>query len=832
MTRRILPLDRLRDLLPSARGLTSAEIRERRARYGPNDIIEIPGRPFLDLVRDTAKDPMIWFLVGTGVIYALIGERVEALTLLVAILPLIGMDAFLHRRTRASTAGLESRLASTASILRDGSEIEVRATEVVPGDLALVSAGDVFPADGIVIDETGLQVDESALTGEAYPIRKTSIDKTPADGEEPFVEGTHWGFAGTRVLTGNARLRVVFTGGETLYGEIVRSAVRGEHARTPLQAAIANLVSVLVGAAALMCLILAFVRLRQGYGWVDALVSAVTLAVAAIPEEFPVVFTFFLGVGVYRLAKRQALVRRAVSVENIGRTSTICSDKTGTITEGRLSLTHLVPAPGIAPEQLLGLAALASRYDSHDPLDTAILQETGARGALSQGQEILATFPFTEDRKRETVVLREAGAMLLAATKGAAEVVLGMAALDDAAREHWMRQVIDLAEAGHKVIACASRPLADGSWAGGEPDRGFTMSGLLALEDPVREGVAQAIHRCAEVGIHTIMVTGDHPATALAVAREIGLGGGQPVVISGDEMESRLSGSGALLERVDVIARAVPSQKLTLVRALQASGEIVAVTGDGVNDVPALQAADIGVAMGERGTRSAREASSIILLDDNFRTIVRAIGEGQQLFKNLTLSFEYLLAIHIPLVTTAALIPLAGFPLLYLPIHIVWLEMIIHPTAMLAFQDLPDEDRLEPARRERAERLFSSRDWAIIGGTGLLITALVTLGYLNSLDMHQNAGHGRAMALAILTLSSAALCATLSRLRAWAPRVIAAGTVVLSVALIQTPPLARLLHLKSLHWTDWGIAAAGATLAAMLPMRLGRHKARPKSAHR
>lgn len=409
MTRRPLPVDRLQGLLPGERGLTASEVQERQQRYGLNDIVEVSGNRWLELARDTAMDPMIWFLVGVSLLYGVLGEAIEALTLFAAVVPLVGIDAFLHRRTRASTEGLASRLATRATVIRDGAPVEVAAAEIVPGDLAVVSVAEPFPADGIIVAGAELQVDESVLTGEAYPIRKRPLADVPHDGGEPAVETEYWAFAGTRLLTGRATLRVAFTGPETVYGEIVRSAVSGTRARTPLQTAVAGLVSVLVAAAAVMCLVLAFVRVRQGFGWMDAVVSALTLAVAAIPEEFPVVFTFFLGVGVYRLAKRQALVRRAVSVENIGRVTCICSDKTGTITEGRLHLTHLVPADDMADTRLLTLAAIAARQESNDPLDAAILREAEARGARAGGFEVLETFPFTEDCRRETAIVRAHG---------------------------------------------------------------------------------------------------------------------------------------------------------------------------------------------------------------------------------------------------------------------------------------------------------------------------------------------------------------------------------------------------------------------------------------
>lgn len=825
---RPLPLDRLCGLLTGAGGLDSAQAEAQRRRFGRNDIAEAETRRWRDLLRDTARDPMIWFLAGTAALYGALGELVEAGTLLVAVLPLIGMDALLHWRTQASTEGLRSHLATAATVWRDGALAAIAVGDVVPGDLAVVEAGAAFPADGIIVGGRELQVEESALTGESYPVRKHALAAIPANDPEVAIDAAHWGLAGTRLLTGQASLRVAFTGGETLYGEIVRSA-RGAHERTPLQAAIAHLVTVLLAAAAVVCVVLGIVRVRQGYGWVDAVVSALTLAIAALPEEFPVVFTFYLGVGVYRLARRQALVRRAVSVENIGRISCICSDKTGTITEGRLQLTHLVPAEGIGEDRLLALAAVASQPRGHDPLDLAIRQAAAARAPAPAVEEI-ERIPFTEGTRRETAIVRGTGAQagaVFAASKGAAEVILDMARLDAAQREDWTARAAALAGEGHKVIACAWQGLDDAGWTSGAPQHGYQMAGLLAFEDPVRVGVAEAIARCRQAGIHTIMVTGDHPLTARAVADQIGLGGGAPRVITATQMEQHLAaGADAELDAVDVIARAVPSQKLGLVRALQRRGEIVAVTGDGVNDVPALQAADVGIAMGERGTRSAREVAAIVLLDDNFRTIVRAIAEGRQLFLNLQRSFAYLVMIHIPLVITAALIPLAGYPVLYRPIHIVWLELIIHPTAMLVFQDLPAADRLAPLGRRRAARFFSNADWLRIALVGAMLTAMVSAGYARSLGAGGDVAHARAMALALLTTASAGITAALSRLRTRSARGVTAATLALSAALIQIPSLAHLLHLQPLHLDDWGLALAGALLVGTAVLLRVRHSDR------
>ncbi|XXF81422.1 cation-transporting P-type ATPase [Myxococcaceae bacterium GXIMD 01537] len=816
-----IPVHRLPAPLDDSRGLDAGEVRERRARYGPNDVLARTHRTALQVLRETVGDPMLWFLVGTSGLYLVLGEHTEGLVLLLAIVPLLGMDAFLHRRTRASTEGLQSRLAARARVLRDGHEQVVPANEVVVGDLVRVDAGEHFPADGLIVRGEGLQAEESSLTGESLPVRKRPLHQLPL-GAEPAVEARHWGLAGTRLLTGSAWVRIALTGKDTLYGGIVRSAAQGKHARTPLQQAVAHLVAVLMCVAAVMCAVLAFVRWRQGFGWMDALLSAATLGVAALPEEFPVAFTFFLGAGVYRLARRQALVRRAVSVENIGRVTCICSDKTGTLTEGRLRFALVSPAPGVHANELLRTAAFASREEGGDPLDAALLEEASRVLPGLARPRVEATFPFTEERQRETAVVEDGEGLLLAAVKGAPERVLSLCGMDAAARVEWEQRVSRLAGEGRKVIASASQSLELAPWRGGEPERGFRFLGLLAFEDPVRPGVPEAIRECREAGLRTVMVTGDHPAAAQAVARRLGLGGARPRVLTGEELEARLHEDGAV-PRVDVVARAVPAQKFALVTALQRRGEVVAATGDGVNDVPALQAADVGIAMGERGTRSAREVASIVLLDDDFGTLVRAIAEGRQLFRNLQGCFLYLLLIHIPLVVTAALIPLAGYPLLFLPIHIVWLELIIHPTAMLAFQAAARPGRLEPPRRLGAARFFSAGEWATLVAVGGLVTVGLVWSYDQSLGARRDVEHGRAVALATLTLASAVFTAVLTGLRTRTARWVCALTLGLSLLLIQVPRLAVLLELHPLHADDWARVAAGVAVAS-LPLGLSRSR--------
>ncbi len=804
--RRDIPASRFRDLGNSDQGLPSSQVQERRNTYGPNAIVSGTGWNWLDVLRSTLSDPMIWFLAGTALLFVWLGDYGEATVLALALLPIAGMDAYLHRRTQISTEGLTSRLAATALVVRDGTEVELPAEELVPGDLVIVAAGSYFPADGVIVGGEALQADESTLTGEALPIRKDPLTDFAAGPEGISVDGLHWGMAGTRLLTGQARVRIVFTGADTLYGEIAHLSQSSLSETTPLQKEIGRLVRVLLVAALVLCLVLAVVRFMQGYGPVDALLSALTLAIAAIPEEFPVVFSFFLGVGVYRLAHRQALVRRAVVVESIGRVTCICTDKTGTLTEGQLTLVDTFPADDMDRLALLRLAATASRAETDDPMDLLLLDAA----APSDGQ-VARLFPFTEDRRRETVVIADTTGDLQAIVKGAPETVLEMSSLSEDAREAWLAQTRTLGDMGHKVIAVASRPLA--AAVSDEPSEGYVFAGLLSFADPVRPGVVEAVRTAQAANIRVIMITGDHARTAEAIAREIGIGGADPCVVDGADLATYLDGNDTVVQ-VDVVARCTPAQKLALVEALRREGELVAVTGDGVNDAPALRGADIGIAMGQRGTQAAREVASIVLLDDNFATIIRAIGEGRQLFENLRQSFAYLLMVHAPLVATAALIPLLGYPLLYLPIHIVWLELIIHPTALLVFQNLPSNDGLAPASRGRRRRFYARRAWFSIGLVSVVATAVIVSGYIMNLGIEQDVAHARSMAMAALITASAAITAVLSRLRSRNAVIAVATTMGSAIFAIQFPPMADLLHLSPLHFVDWLAAIGGGLLVS------------------
>lgn len=788
-------------------GLSISEVKAQGLRFGANDIVEVAGNPWIELFQDTAKDPMIWFLIGIGSVFFLTGEVADGITLFLAVFPLLFMDAFLHWRTRASTALLKGQMSSRIKVRRDSRDVEIDSREIVPGDLLVVGEGILLPADGVFEVSRDIQMDESALTGESLPIKKKQIELdlfSLSSHREVKVPAHTLGYAGTRILAGSGLVRVILTGSQTSYGEIVQSVSRMPHERTPLQKSMNRLIQILIIAAAFLCGLLALVRVYQGHGWLDALLSAATLAVAAIPEEFSVVFTFFLGVGIYRLAKRRALVRRAVSVENIGRITQICTDKTGTITAGRLTLTHLDAVSGNT--DILLSAAFVASSSSIDPLDLAIHEVVREKGIPLPIR--LKAIPFTEDRKRETGFVRQSDNSIMAYMKGAPENILAMSVVTPENREYWGKRITEWAKTGHKVIGIATKQqvLLDQE---NEPDSGFEFCGLLAFEDPPRPEVAGAMSYCRQSGIRVLMLTGDHPETAAAIAKDAGLTLGTPIVVSAEDDPAKfeldwLNQNPKFLKGIDVVARCTPMQKYRIVMALKLAGEIVAVTGDGVNDVPALKAADIGIAMGERGTRSAKEVSSIILADDNFSTIVNAIREGRQLFRNLAMSFEYLLLIHIPLVLGAAIVPLIGYPLVYLPVHIVWLELVIHPTALFAFQTVASANHDEVSNRKF---FFSPYQILTICFIGIVLSFALGWVFLSRLSDYASPEQARSMAMALLTSWSAGITFYLPCFRSQVANILSCVTVLSSVALIQCSDHLEFLHLVPLRFSDWLVIA-------------------------
>lgn len=798
--------DRIHHSIDPSWNLTHQEAEKRLNQFGFNDIQAIKTNPWLILCLSTLQDPMLWFLLITGLLFLCLGNNQEATVLFVALIPLIGMDFFLHYRTESASEHLLHQLTTKAQVVRNNLTLTIPARDIVPGDLVIVNAGSPFPIDGLILSGKHLQVDESVLTGESLPVAK-SILKIDAFQQSLPIDEEHWGFAGTKLLTGQAYVRVVYTGQDSFYGQILTQTMAARKSKTPLQLSIAKLVNRLILVATCLCIILANVRLFQGFGWVDALLSAATLAVAALPDEFPVVFTFFLGVGVYRLAQSNTLVRRAASVENLGRITTICTDKTGTLTEGQFKIVQYLLSENMTQESFLESLGMASRMESGDLLDLTILMECTKKGIVSP--KILHTIPFTEDRKRETGFIENKDGYWII-TKGAPETLLKLCSMNIEEHQNWLKKIEMLAMHGHKVIACASihmNTLENFN----EPLSGYTFLGLVAFKDPLRKGVKEAISECLANGIKVLMITGDHPQTALGIAHDIGMGSQKPPrVILAEELPKF---TPQMLRQIDVIARAIPMEKYNIVKQLQSLGEIVAVTGDGINDVPALKTADIGISMGGRGSESAREVSDMILLDDNFSTIVHAIAEGKRLYSNLKACFHYLLLIHIPFVLSAALIPLWGYPLIYTPVEIVFLELIIHPTALLVFQNLPHSPQDKPFQKNIA--FFTPKEWGVILIIGLVSTMALMLGYVFNLSQHSWI-YARTFSIGLLSLMSFIFAAQVNVFKNLKATLILLGLLGMSLMIFTLPSLAYVFDFALLTQTSWLLLILIASLIGLM----------------
>lgn len=791
-------------------GLSAIEARQRLVTFGPNALVpEAPSGGIRHVLVQVLTDPMSVLLVIASAVYLALGDVVDAVVTFAALLPIAAVTVVLELRGERALASLRRLAAPTALVIRDGVEQHVPALDVVPGDVLVVREGDVIAADGRLVSGTELVVDESTLTGESLPVTKTS-----AAGDADL-------FAGTTVLAGRATANVLTTGRATRYGAIGQLVASAEQPQTPLQALIRRLVVQLSIVAAVFCVAVVGIELWRGMDFASALIAGVSLAMAAIPEEFPMVFALYLGLGAWRLARDRALVRRLVGVETLGATSVICTDKTGTLTLGTIEVAALWTAPHASEGDLLRAAVLASEPRPYDPLDQAIVRFAAAHGTgvdeLHAG-ELVRDHTFDTAERYLTHVWRHDG-VLSAHAKGALEGIAGRGITGGgevradafAANERFAGQ-------GMRVIAVASSTRVNEHGDRADDESQLALVGLVAFADPVRPGVAEALADCRAAGVRVIVITGDHPVTAKAVAESLGLA--HVRVATGADLDAAEDeGLATLVSTVDIFARTRPEQKHRIVRALRAQGHVVAMTGDGTNDAPALREADIGIAMGRRGTDVARSAATLVLLDDNFATIVAAVRDGRRIFENLRRSFSYLIAFHAPLLVSALVVPLVGAPLLLLPIHLVWLELLVHPTASLVFEsDQAADDLMRRPPRGRGTGLLDRGALAGLLARGLALTAGVLGLYLYALGSGASAEAARGLAVAALIFGQVLLVMIeragdrlLWRVGLAGNRALVwiLGATLGSLVLVEyVGPLASLLRLTPPSLGGWLVAAA------------------------
>src|SRR5574340_1154676 len=762
-------------------GLATAEAQKRAVHFGPNEIRERAQRGPWRMLLDQFADFMILVLLLAAVISGIVGDVKDTIAIVV-IVALNAVIGFIQEfRAERAMAALKALAATTARVLRDGQVMDIPASGVVPGDVVLLEAGNVAPADMRLLETAQLKVDEATLTGESVTVEKHS--RALEQAELPLGDRRNMAYKGTVASHGRGRGIVVATGMATELGKIAALLEQDGELRTPLQKRLAQFGKRLALAALAICAIVFMVCVLRGESAVLMFLTAVSLAVAAIPEALPAVVTISLALGARKMVKKHALVRRLPAVETLGSVTYICSDKTGTLTQNKMKMEavfadgRLLPAgakaPAVAPWPLLFRAlalnndARRSRQDrvSGDPTEVALFLAALDAGCDKEVLEAeaprLKELPFDSERKRMTT-LHRAESGVIAFTKGAPESVLeccdrvlGREGEADIARQVILEAAERMAADGLRVLAVACRswtalPEADDPQ---QIEAGLTFLGLVGLMDPPRHEAEEAVSLCRSAGITPVMITGDHPATARAIAQRVGIIDGGGGVMTGAEL-SRLSQEEfeAQVRQVRVYARVDPEQKIRIVRALQKQGEFVAMTGDGVNDAPALKRADIGVAMGKGGTAVAREASALVLLDDNFATIVAAVREGRRIFDNIRKFIKYTMTSNAGEIWTIFLAPFLGLPIPLLPIHILWINLVTDGLPGLALTAEPAERNVmqRPPRRPD-ESIFARGLWQHMVWVGLLMGGVAL--FTQACAMQAGSAHWQSMVFTVLTLS-------------------------------------------------------------------------------
>lgn len=825
------------DSHPSLRGLSDAEASARFARYGPN---ELPARAVRDvraIVLETLREPMFVLLLGAAGLYLVLGDLAEGLFLLAGAGAAIGLVIFQETRSEQALAALRALAQPRARVLRAGIARLVPSRELVPDDIIIIGEGDRIPADALLVTGDVLSVDESLLTGESAPVTKQAHARDGGSDANAHV------FAGTLVVRGQSLAQVAHTGVHSALGKIGRSLAEIDQGPTPLQKTAGRLVGLLGALALGFCVLvaIAFGLLRND--WTGGFLAGVTVAIALIPEEFPMVLAVFLALGAWRLATHKVLVRRSAIIETLGGATMLCVDKTGTLTENRMRLdrvwihgqSHDLAAADQSEHvrALLGYAALASNVRAVDPMDRAIHEARGASPPLFDlsNAEPARSWPLRPELTAVTQLWRIRDGTLLAAAKGAPEAIFRLCRLDETAIAPLHDAVERFAADGLRVLGVAyCRP--DRDFPDRPEDAAFEFAGLAGFIDPLRADVAAALDEARAAGIAVMMITGDHPATALAIARAAGIDTGAGALTGADIAALPLPTLREHLRKGRVFARVSPEQKLIIVEALKANGEIVAMTGDGVNDAPALEAAHIAIAMGRKGSDVAREAADLVLLDDGFASIVGGVRLGRRIFANLRKALTYISAVHVP-IAGLALIPIVlGLPQLLFPMHVVLLELAIDPMCALVFESersSPDAMKRPPRRAD--EPLFGAEQltFALAQGVCALAGALAVYVWTLSIASETAARAAAFICLVVANLVLAFVDATgVGRVvdgRRWLFWSIAGLVLAVLAAALSIPGIAAVFRMSP---PDLAIAAAAVVIGALsgaalwLPARIAR----------
>ena len=825
-------------------GLTREQAARQLAGDGPNELPGSGPRSLLCIAGQVLAEPMFLLLIAASAIYLVLGDLREAIVLSASMVVVVAITILQERRTEHALARLRDLSSPRALVIRDGIQQRIAGRDVVVGDIILLREGDRVPADGIVLAATAMGVDESILTGESLP-----VDKEPgADlGERSHV------YSGSLISHGFGTAQVTATGARTEMGKIGRALTTLGSEPTPLFHEVRRVVRWVASGGIALCVVIAI-----GYGlsrtdWLGGVLAGITVAMSILPEEFPLVLTVFLAMGAWRISRVGVLTRRMPAVEAIGAATVLAVDKTGTLTENRMRLAliqtndsrcdlrHGDTSLTAAAHEILESALAASERDAFDPMERA-LHEAARRliptsVAKLDGMTLVREYDLTPALLAVTHLWQDTNSDTFAVhVKGAPETVMDLCRLDQSARVRLMPQVSEHTNDGLRVLAVARGTFRGTTMPASPREFELQLLGFVCLADPLRADVPHALAECAHAGIRVVMITGDHPGTALAIATQAGFDtrGG---VLTGRELESLDDQQlRARVGNINIYARTKPEHKLRLVQAFKANGEVIAMTGDGVNDAPALKAADIGVAMGGRGTDVAREAASIVLVNDDFKSLVAAVRLGRRIYSNIRHAMSYIVSVHIPLAGMGLLPVLFGWPLVFFPVHVLFLEFVIDPACAFVFeadQEAPDIMQRKPRRPD--EPLFNRAMLIRSVLLGLLVLLVTAATYVLALRWFSET-ESRALVFMSLVISNLALIfvsrsgtASLATIYArpnavfWTIIAVAVGALL---AVTQIPTVADLFRFTSPPWTATaGVAAAAMGIVLLAGSVLHRRKA-------
>jgi P-type Ca2+ transporter type 2C len=831
------------------RGLKTADVVVRQKSEGFNELPRSEQRTTVGIIFEVLREPMLALLLGGGVIYLLLGELKDALILLAFSTMSVGITVVQESRTERVLEALRDLTSPRALVIRDGERRRIAGREVVRGDFIVLGEGDRVPADAVLVQSHDLQTDESLLTGESVPVRKVAASPgAPSRVYRPGGDDLPCVFSGSLIVRGSGIGEVIAIGAMSEIGKIGQSLSTLETEPQRLRAQTQRLVRAfaMVGGAVSVLAVVLYGTLRGG--WLDAVLAGIALGMSMLPEEFPVVLAVFMAMGAWRISRARVLTRRAAAIETLGSATVLCTDKTGTLTENRMSIAELRLASdqvfqpheatdaGLpeAFQHLVAFGLLASAPVPFDPMDKAFHELAHARLAGTKtvyqpDWKLVHAYGLRPDLLAMSQVWQAAGRnrQFVVAAKGAPEAIVDLCHLSTEDRAALSAALDSMATEGLRVLAAARATFVGTTWPESQHDFAFEFVGLVGLADPLRASVPAAVAECRTAGIKVIMITGDYPATAMAIARQAGLDADS--VVTGDDLKGMTD--GALAQRVchaTVFARIMPEQKLRIVNALKANGEIVAMTGDGVNDAPSLKAAHIGIAMGGRGTDVAREASSIVLLDDDFGSIVKAIRLGRRIYDNLRKAMGFIFAVHVPIAGLALLPLLFGLPILFGPMHIAFLEMVIDPVCSLVFEaETEEDDVMRRPPRSPDEPLFSRHliVWSVLQGSFActLVAAIFVIGHRHGMpDTEVRALAFFSLVMTIIGLIfvnrsfSASLITALRRPNPALVWVLVSVIATLGLTLLW-PFASGLFRFGPLHWDDLALTlAAGALVLIVL----------------